>query len=616
MLALLLSLTVAADAPAADPLKPPAIQALGVPKVPAELAERLKQYESTRAATFQGWDPHGDGMLIATRFGATNQLHRVREPGGRREQVTFFAEPVSGGLLPGLPAGDLIASLNPGGSENFQLYLVPAATGKPVLLTDGKSRNQLMGVKKDGSAMLVLSNARNGKDADLLLGDPRKPGSLKMVAQAPEGNGEAWQVSDWTPDGSRALLLKYVSINESIPYVLHVPDGTLSAIPSPTGKPAAFTDLRFSRDGKSVYLAADAWGEFRELAKLDLATGMYERLAPELKGNIEEVAVSEETDLVVFSFNDGGYTRVRGLLPGQPHFPVHVPDGVISGLRFLPPDPGNQGPKNWLERLIKKPSLRPPTTVAGMPLKAPEFLGFTLAKPNSPADVYSTFVSYPPIAIKPETTRWTYSETGGLPASGFRSPELAKFKSFDGLEVPAFVMKPAAAAKDKPGKHPVVIVIHGGPEAQYRPVFSGFGQFLAAELGCAVVNPNVRGSDGYGKTYLKLDNAEKREDSVKDIGALLDWIKTQPDLDADRVAVMGGSYGGYMTLATLMHYSDRLKCGVDIVGIANFTTFLERTAPYRRALRRAEYGDETNPAMRKVFDEISPPTTPTASARR
>jgi dipeptidyl aminopeptidase/acylaminoacyl peptidase len=149
-------------------------------------------------------------------------------------------------------------------------------------------------------------------------------------------------------------------------------------------------------------------------------------------------------------------------------------------------------------------------------------------------------------------------------------------------------------------------MIHGGPEAQYRPAFSGFDQFLLNELGIAVIHPNVRGSDGYGKTYLTLDNAEKREDSVRDIGSLFDWIKTQPELDSDRIAVMGGSYGGYMVLASLTNFPERIKAGVDIVGIGNFITFLERTAPYRRDLRRAEYGDERDPKMREVFERISP----------
>ncbi len=152
----------------------------------------------------------------------------------------------------------------------------------------------------------------------------------------------------------------------------------------------------------------------------------------------------------------------------------------------------------------------------------------------------------------------------------------------------------------------MVISIHGGPESQYRPYFWPAEQYYLNELGLAVIHPNVRGSAGYGKTYLQLDNAALREDSVRDIGALLDWIAQQPELDAQRVAVTGGSYGGYMVLASLVHFGDRLRAGVDHVGIANFITFLERTSPYRQDLRRAEYGDERDPAMRAIFERISP----------
>jgi dipeptidyl aminopeptidase/acylaminoacyl peptidase len=197
--------------------------------------------------------------------------------------------------------------------------------------------------------------------------------------------------------------------------------------------------------------------------------------------------------------------------------------------------------------------------------------------------------------------RWTYSETGGLDPSTFVVPQRISYKSFDGREIPAYVYKPRGAKKA-----PVVISIHGGPEGQYQPFFTPLTQYWVSDVGLAVIAPNVRGSTGYGKTYVALDNAEKREDSVKDIGALLDWIAAQPDLDASRVAVLGGSYGGYMVLASLVHFGDRIKAGVDIVGIANFVTFLEKTSGYRVDLRRVEYGDERDPKMRAVFERISP----------
>ena len=199
--------------------------------------------------------------------------------------------------------------------------------------------------------------------------------------------------------------------------------------------------------------------------------------------------------------------------------------------------------------------------------------------------------------------RWTASEVGGLDPARFAEPTLVRFPSFDQRQIPAFVYRPKLA----PGaKAPVLISIHGGPEGQAQPSFSALTQFNVNQLGYAVVVPNVRGSSGYGKTYLALDNGQKREDSVKDIGALLDWIATQPDLDASKVVVQGGSYGGYMVLASLMHYSDRLAGGIDTVGISHFSTFLKNTQSYRRDLRRAEYGDERDPVMAAFFDRIAP----------
>jgi dipeptidyl aminopeptidase/acylaminoacyl peptidase len=200
--------------------------------------------------------------------------------------------------------------------------------------------------------------------------------------------------------------------------------------------------------------------------------------------------------------------------------------------------------------------------------------------------------------------RWTESELGGLVADTLSEPSLVKWKSFDGLEISGFLYQPSAAKFA--GPRPVIINIHGGPEGQSLPVFIGRNNYFLNELGVAILFPNVRGSTGFGKTFVALDNGAKREDSVRDIGALLDWIRTQPDLDASRIMVTGGSYGGYMTFACAVHYSDRLRCALSVVGISNFITFLNNTESYRRDLRRVEYGDERDPAMRAVFEQISP----------
>jgi dipeptidyl aminopeptidase/acylaminoacyl peptidase len=287
-------------------------------------------------------------------------------------------------------------------------------------------------------------------------------------------------------------------------------------------------------------------------------------LSAHIPWDITAITLTRERDKLAFVSNEGGMSRLNILdLARNRALPVpELPVGSIGALAFSPDGAA---------------------------------LAMTHNTPQSPSDVFVYEFR------KRSLTRWTDSEVGGLDTARFPVPELVSYASFDGLEVPAWVYRPAG-----PGPHPVIVQIHGGPEAQSRPVFNPLFAYWVNELGAAVVSPNVRGSAGYGKTYLRLDNGVLREDSVRDIGALLDWIGTQPDLDAERVIVYGGSYGGYMVLASLVHFDERLLGGVSIVGISSFVTFLENTESYRRDLRRAEYGDEREPEMRAFLERISP----------
>jgi dipeptidyl aminopeptidase/acylaminoacyl peptidase len=226
-------------------------------------------------------------------------------------------------------------------------------------------------------------------------------------------------------------------------------------------------------------------------------------------------------------------------------------------------------------------------------------LAFNVNSARSPSDVYTCS----PDASRNVATRWTTSETGGIPADHFVEPTLVTWKSFDGRQISGFLYQPDR--KKFPGPRPVVVNIHGGPESQARPGFQGRNNYLFNELGCAMILPNVRGSAGYGKSFLLLDNGFKREDSYKDISALLDWIKTQPQLDAGRVMAYGGSYGGFMTLEVATNYANRIRCAIDVVGISHLATFLKNTESYRRDLRRVEYGDERDPKMAEFMERIA-----------
>ena len=302
----------------------------------------------------------------------------------------------------------------------------------------------------------------------------------------------------------------------------------------------------------------------RETVSLGTYQSSWRALTSHIPWNVEQISLSGDGRHLAFVVNEGGLsklhlydTRTRRARPV-----AGIPAGRVGGLAFA----------------------------RKAPVLALSLLGATRTGDAYTYDLRSR-----------KLTRWTQSEMGGLDPASLVAPTLVEYETFDRAKIPAFYYRPKGS-----GPFPVVIAIHGGPEGQARPRFNPLTQLLAAEAGIAVLEPNVRGSDGYGKTYLTLDNGAKREDSVKDIGALLDWIGQQKELDAGRVAVVGGSYGGYMVLASLVHFGERIRAGVDVVGISHFVTFLENTAEYRRDLRRAEYGDERDPQMRKLLDSIAP----------
>jgi dipeptidyl aminopeptidase/acylaminoacyl peptidase len=530
---------------------PPAVKIEGVPSIPAEMTERLSRYGQIRSAAFEDFAPDGS-VLVSTRFGETSQLHRVPFPGGRREQVTFETEPVAGGIS--VPGGDVLFSKARGGDENWQIWRLDRKSGRTTLLTDGKSRNTVGPLSRKGDRLVYGSTRRNGRDTDLYLLDVATGESSLLL----EAKGEFWTATDWSPDDAKLLLLKTVSVNESQPFIFEIAGRVSSALPVPPGK-AAHGAPKFGLES-TVHLSSDAGGEFRQLLSVDLAARTHAWLPFTPACDVTDLEVSPKGGRAVVR-NEDGASRLWVERPNDQDFP-DLPTGVVSGLKFSP-----DGKR----------------------------LGFTLSRADAPADAYTYEID------RRNLVRWTYSETGGLDAASFVKPERIAVKSFDGRPVPAYLYRPA-----REGKVPVVMTIHGGPEAQFRPSFNAQIQSWVNELGVAVLAPNVRGSTGYGKTYVALDNAEKREDAVKDVGALLDWVAKDPKLDASRVAVVGGSYGGYMSLASLVHHGARLKAGVDIVGIANFTTFLEKTSGYRVDLRRVEYGDERIPEMRTFFEKISP----------
>lgn len=545
-----------------------------IPEVPAELAERTLQYQNTRSAMLQSWDPAGEGILITTRFGNTSQVHSVARPGGARRQITFFTEPVTGAAYaPDKTYRGFLFQRDVGGGEFFQYYWYDLASGRSTLLTDGKSRNGGARWSNSGDRFIYTSTRRNGRDNDLYLVSLAVPTASKLVK---EFKG-SWFAVDWSPDDRRLIVANRISANESYLHLLDLETGALTPLNAqPSGADTiAYSAAVWSEDGQSIFIVSDQDTEFATLRELDLRTGRQRTLSADIPWDISSVAVTPDRRTLAFTVNENGrdslylfHTRSR-----QRSAVNDLPLGGIGGLEFSPK--GDQ-------------------------------LGFTLSTAQTPGDVFVLDLN------SRRLERWTQSETGGLNSNKFAVPTLISYPTFDEVspgqrrQIPAIYYRPTAVGSGQ--KYPVVINIHGGPESQSTVGFVPSTQFMVNEMGVAVIYPNVRGSSGYGKSYLKLDNGLKREDSVKDIGALLDWIAAQPELDASRVMVMGGSYGGYMVLASMTHYNDRLAGGIDLVGISNFVTFLSNTQDYRRDLRRVEYGDERDPAMKAHLEKISPLT--------
>ena len=534
-----------------------------VPEIPADVRSAVQRYQNYREARFQDWLRNGT-VLITTRFGATAQVHQVEAPMRDRRQLTFHDEPVAGAwTIPNSHA--FVYSRDTGGDEWFQLYSRSVTGGDTVQLSEPGTRNQSPVFSRDGRLLAWSRATRGSSDYSIMVANPRDPATRRVAWQ---GTGNV-NPADISADGRRVLVSRNISNRENRLLVLDLASGEARELAWSATNPARYDEPRFARNGRSIIAITNAGSDVRRLVEIDVETGRSTFLSPEIQWEVEDYDLSDDGRLIAYSVNEDGYSRValqdfltRRALPQ----PGQVERGVLTALEFSP-----NGDK----------------------------IAFGLSTATSAGDVY-TFN----LGDGGGSERWTMSELGDLDPMELAEPGLIRFQSFDGVSVPAFVYRPRRVAATE--RTPVIIDIHGGPESQTRPQWNPGAQYFADVLGATVILPNVRGSEGYGTRYLNLDNAERREDSVRDIGALLDWIARQPNLDAARVAVYGQSYGGYMSLASMVHYSDRLVGGVERYGISDFATFLRNTEAYRRDNRRAEYGDERLPAMQAVFERIAP----------
>jgi dipeptidyl aminopeptidase/acylaminoacyl peptidase len=536
----------------------------GIPPIPVSVAEAARRYGEFRTAAFWSWHPTRREMIIGTRFGDAPQLHRVEHPGGARTQLTFFPDPVSGASYQPVTGRYVVFSKDVGGGEFFQKYRYELATGEITLLTDGKSRNIGGTWSHKGDRYAYMSTRRSGRDLDLWTIDPADPRTDRMVLEL-EGGG--YTPLDWAPGDRTILLHQAISVNESYLWLVDVETGVKTLLTPKQGHDTvAYGGAQFSRDAKGIYVTTDLGAEFRRLAYLDLVTRRFRFLTGSIPGDVDEFERSPDGRWIALVANEDGFgaLHVLNAATGAERRIPKLPPGLIEGVHWR---------------------------------RSGSELGFSFTSAQSGQDAYSLDLA------AGRLVRWTESETGGVKTADFAPPELVHWTSFDGRAISGFLYKaPARFA----GRRPVIVSIHGGPEGQSRPGFLGRTNYYLNVLGIDVVLPNIRGSTGYGKTFVKLDNGLLREGAYRDIGALLDWIRTRGDLDPDRVLVTGGSYGGHMTLVTATRYNDRISGSVDVVGISHLATFLRNTSGYRQDLRRVEYGDERDSTLQAWMDRTAP----------
>jgi dipeptidyl aminopeptidase/acylaminoacyl peptidase len=537
----------------------------GIPPIPDSLRQEVSRYQNWRSATLVDWGPDGRSMLVLRRADETSQLFAVNTATEVPVQMTNLNETVlSAFVCPDPRQKTVLFTQDSGGNENFQIYSLALDSRKITRLTRDSCQNDGIVWSNRGDRFAYSSNRRNGKDFDIYI---HHSGNDSLILS----KGGMWSACDWSPDDKQLLVSCYVSRTASRLFVLDIKTRSLQSL-TDSSETVSEELGAWAAGGRGIFFTSDRNTDFRCLRYFDRNTRHERLLTASSPWDVREFSLSRDRDLMAFATNEHGFSRLYLMdaasfayrpIPG-------LPRGIISNLRFHP---------------------------------SGAFLGMTVTTPNQPDDVYALNL------CDFSLIRWTKSESIGPGAQPLVEPVIFHYPSFDSINgkprlIPCIAYKPAG----KKSPFPVLITIHGGPESQFWPSFKPDLRFQINELGIAILAPNVRGSGGYGKTWLTLDNGYQREDAVRDIGALLGWIAHQPDLDTTRVAVMGGSYGGFMALASLVKYNGRLAAGIDFYGISNFVTFLEQTAPYRRDARRVEYGDERDPAMRKFLLEISPLT--------
>jgi dipeptidyl aminopeptidase/acylaminoacyl peptidase len=557
---LLAGCTLAAQG-AAFPV-PAHIKTEGLPRIPETIAAKLRPYGQFRRALLLSWHPTRRAMLVSTNTGTMPQVHVVETPGGAPRPLTSLPDGVAGAAAFDPAGGDrVVYRKDTGAAETHQLWRLDAPGSTAALLTDGRSRNGMPAWSARSGRIAFDSNRRNGKDRDIYVLDPKDPSTSRMLMQV----SGSWFVADWSPDDRSILAVEMLPGNDTALWTVEVETGRRTRL-TDDRVPSIWSSAQHAPDGRSIYAVSNHGSELARLWRW--RKGTWTPLTRDGDA-VESAALSPDGATMAVVFDRDASSRLELIDTGRltPRLQPPLPAGQITDLHWHP---------------------------------SGKEVGFTFGSVGMQGDVFSVD------ATSGAITRWTTSSVGGIDAASLPQPEIVRWKSFDGRMISGVLYRPPAKF---PGRRPVMINIHGGPnDARERPRFQGRSAYFLNEMGIAIVYPNVRGSFGFGRAFEKLDDGRLREDAVKDVGALLDWIAEQPFLEPQRVMVTGASYGGYMTYAVAARYPGRIRCAFAGAAISNFVTYLENTEPGRRQDRRAEYGDERDPAMRAFLTSVSPVT--------
>lgn len=515
-----------------------------------------RRYLSVRGQSGAAVSPGGDRIAYLEAVTGMAQAWVADRPMGRPAQATHFADRATG--VRWTPAGDrLLVSGDVGGDERDDLLLVRPDGSRPLVLARGaEGRNQAGGFTPDGTGLVFASTRRDPRFFDLRIADTAT-GESRVLLESDHMN-EAGEVS---PDGTQAIALRHFGSFEQELAVVDLATGERTRLLA-DAPPARYQDPCWSADGKSIFVLTDLRHDRLRIVRVPLDGGRLDTWRSYDEEDIESLACSRKTGWMAWTVNDRGASRLEAWREGMGLAPRVLLAGGVAG---SPPAFAEDAPVlvvGW-----------------GSASRPASLLRFDLGKADPVAE---------------EMTR---CDLGGLDPASLVEPAERRFPSFDGLEISGFLYRPRTATDS------CVVLVHGGPEGQYRPSFDPTVQLLVAR-GHAVFCPNVRGSTGYGRAFAALDDGRKRMDSVADLGAVHDHVVAEGIARKDRVAVMGGSYGGFMVLAALTHQPERWAAGVDIVGIAHLGTFLRNTGAYRQRHRAAEYGDPVADAA--FFEETAP----------